>query len=149
MPNILHHCCLTYSNFIKLISYVKAIGGDLSRPQTWGVQPILRVWSAMLFEDIVYSVCYTRSDSREHESFNKAVLTALGWSGMAPWSFSVCWAKSAAHLQRLTLRTSLTPRPAHWESASLFILKLNNSQFRLKSTEWSCATEGGLTQGTR
>lgn len=38
---------------------------------------------------------------------------------------------AAPHLHRLTLRSSLTPRPSHWESASLFILWLNNSQLRL------------------
>lgn len=47
---------------------------------------------------------------------------------------------------RGSLRTSLTPEPTYWESASLFILELNNSQLRIKQRNEDVLQKAMFTQ---
>lgn len=98
--------------------------------------------------DVTLSILFA-TQGQTVESMNhstKPCWQLLEGSAWHPGLVCVCWAKTAAHLQRLTLRTSLTPQPAHWERASLFILELNNSQLRLKQWSESVLLKAGVTQ---
>ena len=114
--------------------------------QAWVGQHIIMVWSMSCTKalSILFATQGQTVESMNHST--KPCWQLLEGAAWRPGLICVCWAKTAAHLQRLTLRTSLTLKPTHWDSASLFIFYLNNSQIRLKQLSEAVLQKAGVTQ---